>query len=311
MPPNVLTALMCDIPDYPQALEFDQLRGLMKDGRFSGFSEGLVNFPPTFKYDVQYQHRGHRHHLGVRKAIRRTKDQFRKRDARDQDSEEEGDAANDAHDSTNMAEDRQSIASSVVGSSLCSGSINNTSESDFADLGDENAPALLNMIENSKSPSSGPAGTVYHLTHGPMVQKARSTWLALMARARGKSSTSSSRFPKKERGSISSPKSPKATPLLPPNGPRTNVPFETTPSVPPSAFPGTAAARPTAPTSVHAPGLERSGELVDRSRPQTIRNYSSASQPTSSVWERKCSAVVEEIMPGVYDTSSKRRVPSW
>jgi hypothetical protein len=39
--------------DYVQALEFDQLKALMKEGTIlNGFNEGLINFPPTFKYDV-------------------------------------------------------------------------------------------------------------------------------------------------------------------------------------------------------------------------------------------------------------------
>jgi len=39
--------------DYAQALGFDQLRNLMQHGdAFVGFSEADINFPPTFKYDV-------------------------------------------------------------------------------------------------------------------------------------------------------------------------------------------------------------------------------------------------------------------
>jgi hypothetical protein len=38
--------------DYAQALEFDQLKLLMKDGNLPGFHEGHIDFPPTFKYDV-------------------------------------------------------------------------------------------------------------------------------------------------------------------------------------------------------------------------------------------------------------------
>jgi len=39
--------------DYAQALGFDQLRNLMQHGdAFVGFNEADVNFPPTFKYDV-------------------------------------------------------------------------------------------------------------------------------------------------------------------------------------------------------------------------------------------------------------------
>jgi len=39
--------------DYAQALGFDQLRNLMQHGdSFVGFNEADINFPPTFKYDV-------------------------------------------------------------------------------------------------------------------------------------------------------------------------------------------------------------------------------------------------------------------
>lgn len=39
--------------EYAQALHFDQLKKLMKEGKaFVGFEEGPINFPPTFKYDV-------------------------------------------------------------------------------------------------------------------------------------------------------------------------------------------------------------------------------------------------------------------
>ncbi|KAG6873244.1 hypothetical protein C0995_001264 [Termitomyces sp. Mi166 len=39
--------------EYAQALAFDQLTNLMKSGEaFVGFKEAIINFPPTFKYDV-------------------------------------------------------------------------------------------------------------------------------------------------------------------------------------------------------------------------------------------------------------------
>jgi len=39
--------------DYAQALCFDQLRNLIQHGdAFAGFNEAEINFPPTFKYDV-------------------------------------------------------------------------------------------------------------------------------------------------------------------------------------------------------------------------------------------------------------------
>lgn len=45
--------------DYAQALEFDQLNALMKEGTvLNGFNEGLINFPPTFKYDLYRTSKG-------------------------------------------------------------------------------------------------------------------------------------------------------------------------------------------------------------------------------------------------------------
>jgi hypothetical protein len=41
------------VADYIQALGFDQLKKLMAPGNaFTGFNEGPIDFPPTFKYDV-------------------------------------------------------------------------------------------------------------------------------------------------------------------------------------------------------------------------------------------------------------------
>ncbi|KAI0048961.1 DNase I-like protein [Auriscalpium vulgare] len=42
-----------DSTEYAQALAFDQLYNIMRNGQaFVGFREGTINFPPTFKYDV-------------------------------------------------------------------------------------------------------------------------------------------------------------------------------------------------------------------------------------------------------------------
>jgi hypothetical protein len=41
------------VPEYAQALAFDQLFNIMRNGQaFVGFREATINFPPTFKYDV-------------------------------------------------------------------------------------------------------------------------------------------------------------------------------------------------------------------------------------------------------------------
>jgi hypothetical protein len=43
------------MPEYDEALMWDQLRAAMKDPQknpFPGFEEHTIDFPPTFKYDV-------------------------------------------------------------------------------------------------------------------------------------------------------------------------------------------------------------------------------------------------------------------
>lgn len=45
--------IVCCMSDYAQALRFDQLREIIDQKQaFSGFTEGDINFPPTYKYDV-------------------------------------------------------------------------------------------------------------------------------------------------------------------------------------------------------------------------------------------------------------------
>lgn len=55
---------------YDQALEFDQLRKVMKDGReFKGFQEHAIEFPPTYKYDVMKTLKKPRREKTVRRIL--------------------------------------------------------------------------------------------------------------------------------------------------------------------------------------------------------------------------------------------------
>ncbi|KAJ3556613.1 hypothetical protein NM688_g1926 [Phlebia brevispora] len=56
--------------NFAQALAFDQLRKAMENGEaFVGFNEGLIDFPPTFKYDVLRSKRSrHRHSKRLSKS---------------------------------------------------------------------------------------------------------------------------------------------------------------------------------------------------------------------------------------------------
>ncbi|TIB64181.1 hypothetical protein E3P77_03219 [Wallemia ichthyophaga] len=59
--------------DYKAALEFDQLRSVMKDGQgFKGFNEAEIKFPPTFKYDVAKRTRTLRRRSWDNRSMNRT-----------------------------------------------------------------------------------------------------------------------------------------------------------------------------------------------------------------------------------------------
>ena len=62
--------------EYAQALAFDQLFNIMRNGQaFVGFREATINFPPTFKYDVlrsiKHKHKGSKHRHTAANALAR------------------------------------------------------------------------------------------------------------------------------------------------------------------------------------------------------------------------------------------------
>ena len=65
----MVSELTCPVHlEYNQALAFDQLYNIMRNGKFFfGFHEAPINFPPTFKYDVLRKHhkRRNKHHSFV------------------------------------------------------------------------------------------------------------------------------------------------------------------------------------------------------------------------------------------------------
>ena len=52
-PPQDVVSIINEITDYAQALKFDQLNDLLKEGTIlNGFNEEPIKFSPTYKYDV-------------------------------------------------------------------------------------------------------------------------------------------------------------------------------------------------------------------------------------------------------------------
>lgn len=57
---------------YDQALEFDQLRKVLREGEaFRGFEEAPIHFPPTYKYDVLKTLKAKRHKTVTRRILHR------------------------------------------------------------------------------------------------------------------------------------------------------------------------------------------------------------------------------------------------
>ncbi|KAG8854012.1 hypothetical protein FRB96_007875 [Tulasnella sp. 330] len=165
--------------DYANALQFDQLKDVMRnDSVFSGFEEAPIDFDPTFKYDVLHTLKKHR---SVRKAITdRAARHLRqsKRAAGLVDEVEDGD---DSDESTSEEEDGQDVKS-------LSSSVWTAAQSvHTADADDDGAHeldlALIPAAENAKmnAGSSSPFKTPV-LLHHPAAHRAKEKLLGLLQR---------------------------------------------------------------------------------------------------------------------------------
>jgi hypothetical protein len=338
-------------PEYAQALEFDQLRGLMRSGQFPGFEEGPINFDCTFKYNVPGK--SPHHQLSMRNAIKRTRDHL-ERDRRrystkaeltdiDQSANEdvaegippvEEDEA-EAVDGSGDEPDRSSVTSTFRESSFYSGK--DTADMDHNDSWDNEeyppfSSAGQNTIANARisSPSTATAPlAIKKIFHHPTAQRAKRKWFSLVFKARSSSTPveceSERILPSQEKHieggspskspSNSNPNhiSPINGDLLGPNWPKPvshgspsksaiarlgtmtsgQAPVDTANNVMPKFL---------SPTS----GSSREGHTV-----QHVPARSGFSKTSPSKSKDRDSGEDDETFHGVYDSSSKQRVPSW
>ncbi|KAF6759917.1 hypothetical protein DFP72DRAFT_805883 [Ephemerocybe angulata] len=238
--------------DYAQALGFDQLLRVMKDGakEFNGFKEAPINFPPTFKYDV----------------LRTLKRQKRG----DNDEDEDPDA------------EAMSIASV------------STSYSRATDLDLHNAP-----IHGSPSTPSMPGSTSkLSLSNVVAVQKAKMRLLSLKSPFSGLSSPSKSG--RKGPGTADT-NGGFVLPAVPVSASSTVVNhFPPTPKT--AGQISSMVVPPTPPATFEA----YAGDSASLVPPRKIRVESMASGVGSASQDEGL-----DVGKGVYDTSNKKRVPSW
>lgn len=254
--------------DYAQALAFDQLRNLMRNGlAFVGFNEGPIDFAPTFKYDVlrtikrpktKGARQSWKHHAEKHKPLFEVEE----REKSDDDGDEDGEANEGA-----------SLASSVW-TSIHSRPPTDPEDEDV-------------FVSSASSPVVNLAGGLAHkISIAAAAHKAKAKWMTLISSK-----------------STPSPKSHKRKSMLSePTSPTTPIPIATVTESTPVTSNEALVPIPDSLAKNASPDSKKSGLL----RPNgPIRSLSSKSAMQSGDEE------TDDEDRGVYDSSNKKRVPSW
>ncbi|KIO23285.1 hypothetical protein M407DRAFT_27204, partial [Tulasnella calospora MUT 4182] len=273
--------------DYETALTFDQLKEVMKgpDHPFVGFTEGDINFPPTFKYDIL---RTLKKHHSVR-AVLKDKAYKRRRGKKTTDAEGLPDvddvsesSSSSSSEEDNGDQDARSMASSAYRS------VHSKSMKD-EDSGDPDSldAAAQNAIVNSASYTSDVQAVAL---------RAKEKFLSLVNRppspAVGALTTSAPKGSLPVADIVSVPKRPKSE-------------INVSPKVPPSPLlPPIAPGMKSAASSFDVPRSSLEGlKPPPLKRAHSTKSGAAAKEPE----EKEDNSYPDR---GVYDTSSKQRVPS-
>ncbi|KAF8150564.1 Endonuclease/exonuclease/phosphatase [Crassisporium funariophilum] len=241
--------------DYAQALEFDQLNALRKEGKFfSDFNEAPIDFPPTFKYDVlRTIKRSKRHDSKSRldltgdRATKLTESEQTEQEEAEEEAEEEADGA--------------SFASSAMTSINSRPATEPGQQDDNYFHTSPTTPIRVNSTSKISVASSA-------------ANRVRAKWLSMLSPSLV---TSPTKFLKPKQGD---------------SWPQMFPPTPTTPTTQSLSIPLT-------PTFQNIP-VEDEKKRFLRPPPMILVN-STGSQDN----------IVEAEEKGVYDSSHKRRVPSW
>ncbi|KAF8807082.1 DNase I-like protein [Phlegmacium glaucopus] len=244
--------------EYAQALEFDQLKGLMKQGTIlNGFNEGLINFPPTFKYDVlRASKRSTRHTPKLNRL-----DPAGSRSAKPTELEERDVEETEEED--------------IEGASLVSSMVTSLNSRPTTEPGmyEDNSFHALPAMPPTVNSSNKPSGVL------SVASRAKAKWLTLLSPS---SATPPSQLPKRKQGDFWPQK-------LSPTSPSPRV-FHSRLSSSDPNFHG-------------IPNINARRRFL-RPAPLNLIN-----PPDSGGY-----ASDEDIEPegkGIYDSSHKKRVPSW
>ena len=262
--------------EYEKALEFDQLRNAMREGKvFEGFIEGDIDFAPTFKYDVWHSAKKMRKRGELQAA--REKNVLPEVEEAEQGEEEEDDSPTDDQASfvstTTMTMDRRC---SVDSNMWLGGQIEEEDED-----GDSESMGGVRTVSQPIRPIAAIAKT------GAIKVKHR--FMKIMKSA-SQSPVSSS--------PVGTPRSQSPTKSLE----TASLSQKNSDSIsqPPSRL-SMESTRPSIDSEASRPGLTRQIS-------KTLKRRLSGRVPQL---EDSASDSEEDTREGVYDTSSKQRVPSW
>lgn len=286
--------------EYAQALEFDQLRNAMIRGDvFDGFSEAPIDFAPTFKYDVWRSAKRTRSMKKKAEAKSREKDREAKREGAEciMEVDEEGETDNNLTDdqSSMIGGDRRASVDTSAALSTIAGTIS----------------------EEDGSPTSERPMTVAQ-PHRPVAAVAKTT--AIKAKHRFmkfiKAATPPVNIPSSSvssRSSFSKSTSPTKSSIFSPPNSTWAAPDVTTHTYPAHLLENRRQSIDSTLEEGFAPGTSASGRpgLTRQLSTKIKRRFSTSHSQPDVNDDDSSSSSEEDIRQGVYDSSSKQRVPSW
>lgn len=278
-----------DFPiEYDQALSFDQLRRLMKDGQaFIGFNEAPIKFPPTFKYDVMKGvRRDKTPHGSVHRGIRRWISPASYQNFTEvQEIDRYGEGSADMDDAASF----DSTVMTAVSSRSRGTSVGDPEEA-------EAAKGLAQGRKLSRSKYDRPTGfdsPIQNIFAASSVLKAKKKWLGLLK------PSSSTTLPAQNHQRLADED--RGRPVFSSSTPQImQIDVET----PTPSFQDTSFVRDWGRVPTPSPM-----ELKRSSSRRSTKSNKSANM--LSLKGNDASSTQMEVESGVYDTSSKKRVPSW
>lgn len=288
--------------EYAQALEFDQLRNAMiREDVFDGFSEAPIDFAPTFKYDVWRSAKRTRSMKKKAGAKSREKDREAKKEGEECIMEVDEECETD----NNLTDDQSSWVGGDRRASVDTSAALSTIAGTVSEEGSPTSERLVTVTQPLR-----PVAAVAKTT----AIKAKHRFMKFIKAATPPVNIPSSSL--SSRSSFSKSTSPTKSSIFSPPSSSTwaaAAPDVTTHTYPAHLLENRRQSMDSAFEEGFAPGTSTSSRPgLTRQISSKLKRRFSTSQGQQDVNDDDSSSSSEEdIRQGVYDSSSKQRVPSW